>query len=127
MGIRTCKECEEVLRGRTDKRFCNDGCRNAYNNRENSRDSDLLKKINNQLRKNRKILRILLAEEKMLKTNKDKLLTEGFSLKYHTHRIITSKGQEYIFCYEYGYLDLGNDFILIVKSKEKKREINTLA
>lgn len=126
MGIRTCKECEEVLRGRTDKRFCNDGCRNAYNNRENSKDSDILKKINNQLRKNRKILRTLLAEEKMLKTNKSKLLAEGFSLKYHTHRIITLKGQEYIFCYEYGYLDLGNDYILIVKSKEKKREINAL-
>ncbi|MGB7527672.1 hypothetical protein [Sphingobacterium cellulitidis] len=123
MDHRNCKECEQPIKGRTDKRFCNDNCRNAFNNRENSKEYNILKKINTQLRKNRKILSNLLAEEKMIKISKNKLLGEGFSMVYHTHRILTTKGQQYIFCYEYGYLEIGQDYILIVKSKEKKREI----
>jgi hypothetical protein len=50
-------------------------------------------------------------------------LAEGYALDYHTHRICTSKGNEYVFCYEFGYLDLGNDFILIVKSKQKGNKV----
>src|SRR5690606_30224880 len=30
-GERRCEECGKVLRGRSDKRFCNDGCRNNFN------------------------------------------------------------------------------------------------
>ncbi len=118
MTQRNCRECDHPLIGRIDKQFCNDSCRNAYNNRENSKDNDVLKKINNQLKRNRKILKFLLADEKMLKTNKSRLLSEGYAVNYHTHRINTSKGQEYIFCYEYGYLDLGKDLILIVRSNK---------
>jgi len=119
MSTKLCQECEQAIRGRTDKRFCNDSCRNAFNNRANSKENDMLNKINNQLRRNRKILKNILADEKMYKTNKSKLLAEGFAINYHTHRINTSKGHEYIFCYEYGYLDLGHDMILIVKSSQK--------
>jgi len=82
-----------------------------------------MKKINNQLKRNRKILQMILGEEKMYKSNKAKLLAEGYALDYHTHRICTSKGNEYVFCYEFGYLDLGNDFILIVKSKQKENKV----
>lgn len=122
MNSRVCKECKHTLRGRTDKRFCNDSCRNAFNNRENSKENTVLKKINNQLKRNRKILKELLAEEKMHKTNMKKLLAEGFALNYHTHRITTSNGHEYLFCYEYGVLELGEDYILIVKSNNKTNQ-----
>ena len=30
-----CPECEDPIIGRTDKKFCSDGCRNSYNNRVN--------------------------------------------------------------------------------------------
>jgi hypothetical protein len=123
MQVKYCQECEQVLKGRTDKRFCNDSCRNAFNNRVNSKENNLMKKINNQLKRNRKILQMILGEEKMYKSNKAKLLAEGYALDYHTHRICTSKGNEYVFCYEFGYLDLGNDFILIVKSKQKGNKV----
>jgi len=28
---KTCENCGKSLYGRTDKRFCNDNCRNTYN------------------------------------------------------------------------------------------------
>ncbi|WP_156306847.1 hypothetical protein [Sphingobacterium endophyticum] len=123
MNEQICKECGLQLRGRTDKRFCNDSCRNAFNNRINSKENNILKIINKQLKKNRKILKQFLADEKMYKINTHKLLTEGYSFSYHTHRITTAKGHEYIFCYEYGFLELGDDLFLIVKSSQKGKRI----
>ena len=33
--MKTCLECGEKIVGREDKKFCSDGCRNAYNNKIN--------------------------------------------------------------------------------------------
>jgi len=30
--VRKCLHCDHVLKGRTDKKFCDDYCRNTYNN-----------------------------------------------------------------------------------------------
>jgi len=30
--LRHCRHCSKPVKGRTDKKFCSDGCRNAYNN-----------------------------------------------------------------------------------------------
>ena len=38
MQERKCLECGTVLKGRSDKKFCSDYCRNTYNNKVN-RDS----------------------------------------------------------------------------------------
>ena len=53
---KSCLECGRVLMGRADKKFCNDQCRNAYNNNANKESSNLIRKVNNRLRKNYKIL-----------------------------------------------------------------------
>ena len=42
--------------GRIDKKFCSDACRNAYNNKQNKDQTNLMRNINNKLRKNFKIL-----------------------------------------------------------------------
>ena len=34
--MKTCLECGEPILGRSDKKFCSDLCRNAYNNKANS-------------------------------------------------------------------------------------------
>ena len=31
-----CLECNDVLHGRSDKKFCSDACRNTYNNKKKS-------------------------------------------------------------------------------------------
>lgn len=117
MKTKRCVECAELIKGRSDKRYCNDACRSSYNNRLKPVKPNIINKINKQLIKNRKILADLLQEEKLLKVNEDRLLTLGFDLAYHTHDLLTSKGQTYYFIYEYGYLPLENQQYLIVKNK----------
>lgn len=118
MENKLCLECENPVRGRSDKRFCDDSCRNAYNNRRNSEQTVVLRDINRSLRKNRKILQNILGGQKMVKASKEKLTQRGFSFTYLTHFLDTSKGNRYTFVYEYGYLPLENDHFLIVKKKE---------
>src|SRR5690625_7838405 len=49
MEERKCFECEEQLRGRLDKKFCNDSCRNSFNNAKNREKNALIKRTNCEL------------------------------------------------------------------------------
>src|SRR5215203_3510272 len=111
---RSCIFCGNKISGRTDKKFCNDYCRNAYNNQLKSVNSLVVRNINNALLKNRRILETVLGAEKMVRQPKEKLLNQGFSFKYSTHNYTNQKGNVYFFCYEYGYLPLEHDWFLIV-------------
>ncbi len=113
-----CLACNKPLHGRTDKKFCNDYCRNVYNNSLKSMNSGPIRNINNVLLKNRKILSQLLNNEDMAKTTKEKLLQHGFNFKYITHSYTNKKGNVYFFCYEFGYLPLDGDWFLVVKRKD---------
>ena len=120
--IKTCLACGKTLKGRIDKKFCNDYCRNNYNNRQKAKGihSSLVRNINNALLKNRKILEsILPGSEETAKANKEKLQRLGFLFKYMTHSYTTKSGKTYFYCYDYGYLPLENDWYLIVKRKEE--------
>jgi hypothetical protein len=117
---KVCLSCGKNLKGRSDKKFCDDYCRNNYNNLLKADTNNFVRNINNSLRKNRRILEDLLAaKDEMTKTTKDKLLMHGFQFKYFTHTYTNKKGNTYFFCYEYGYLPLENDWYLIVKRKEE--------
>jgi hypothetical protein len=120
METKKCLACEKVIKGRSDKKFCDDYCRNNYNNQLKGDTNNTIRNINNALRKNRRILEELLPEtEKMVKANREKLLQLDFQFKYITHQYTNSKGNIYNFCYEYGYLALENKWFLIVKRKEE--------
>lgn len=115
-----CLYCGSTLKGRADKKFCNDYCRNAYNNQLKSSSNNLVRNINNALSKNRRILEGILPEtEETAKTNKEKLTRLGFQFKYLTHTYTTRSGKTYFYCYDYGYLPLENDWYLVVKRKEE--------
>ncbi len=118
--IKNCLACDKPLKGRADKKFCDDYCRNSYNNQLKSISNNNIRNINNTLGKNRRILETLLPEtEETAKANKEKLQRLGFNFKYITHTYITKTGKTYLYCYEYGYLPLDNDWFLIVKRKEE--------
>ena len=119
VAVRKCLYCDKNLNGRADKKFCNDYCRNAFNNQLKSANSPIVRNINNALIKNRRILEAMLGEEKMVKQPKEKLLNQGFNFKYFTHHYTNQKGNVYVFCYEYGYLPLEHEWFLIVKRKEE--------
>lgn len=116
---RLCISCSKPVKGRTDKKFCDDYCRNNYNNQLKADSSNLVRNINNALGKNRRIMdSLLISGEEMAKTTKDKLLQKGFQFKYITHIYTNKKGNNYFFCYDLGYLPLENDWYLIVRRKE---------
>lgn len=119
---RACLYCSKTLKGRIDKKFCDDYCRNNYNNQQKAKGShsSYVRNINNALLKNRKILESLLPDaEETAKASKEKLMNLGFQFKHLTHIYTTRNGKKYFFCYDYGYLPLDNDWFLIVRKKEE--------
>ncbi len=118
MEKRLCPECGDEIKGRIDKKFCSDMCRNAFNNKVNSDSNNFVRNINNILRKNRRILEETLVGDK-IRVHRQKLIDKGFNFKFITNQTITKNNNCYLFCYEFGYLVLEHDMILIVKKKQE--------
>lgn len=117
---KTCQQCGKTLKGRSDKKFCDDYCRAAHNNDLKSAANNFVRNVNNALGKNRRILESLLTEAKPTASiSKDKLMEKGFVFKYHTHLYTTKDGRTYFFCYEYGYWVQENNWCLVVKRDEE--------
>ncbi|MEM9858773.1 MAG: hypothetical protein AAF843_15550 [Bacteroidota bacterium] len=117
MEAKSCLECGTQIFGRYDKKFCSDQCRNSYNNKLNSDSNNYIRNVNNILRKNRRILLSLNPSGKT-KLHRDKIVEKGFDFNYHTNIYKTKAGATYFFCYEYGYLELDNNWFMLVKRQE---------
>jgi len=111
-------ECGTPLKGRADKKYCDDTCRSTFNNKQNHGDFTVMKKVNGILRKNRGILQEYNPEGKK-KIPKKLLLQCGFDFEHYTSTYTTKEGKTYYFCYEYGYLPLENDYFFLVVKMEK--------
>src|SRR6476646_116391 len=105
---RTCLTCERPIKGRSDKKFCDDYCRSIYNNKVNNDNNPCVRNVNNILRKNRRILEELTPDE-TAKTTRERLMEKGFNFQYLTNTYTNKKGNQYYFCYEFGYMPLDND------------------
>lgn len=115
MQTRECLECQLKLSGRKDQKFCSDYCRNTYNNRLNEDATNYMRRINNILRKNRRILEGLNPTGKRT-VDGILLAEEGFNFHYFTNTYTTRKGATYFFCYDQGYLRTANDqYMLVLK------------
>ena len=117
MEERRCLECGEPLRGRADQKYCNDLCRNAYNNKKLSGSSNFIRKINRILKKNHAILEELNPEDKTT-TLKSILEKKGFNFEYYTNTYTTQAGRVYYFCYDQGYSELEKNKYMLVKKEE---------
>ncbi|MEZ4859469.1 MAG: hypothetical protein R2781_11735 [Flavobacteriaceae bacterium] len=110
----TCPECGNKIIGRADKKFCSDACRNSYNNALNRDSKNLIRTVNNRLRKNHRILEALNTHDKT-KVTKATLYKKGFLFDFFTGIYTTKAGSTYFYVYDQGYLPLDNDFYLLVK------------
>lgn len=119
MEEKKCLECKEKIIGRSDKKFCNDYCRNAYNNKLNVGNKNLVRNINNALKKNYKILCELNTNGKS-KVKKSKMDLKGFNFSLFTSMLTTKTGNQYFYCYDEGYLLLDHDYVLLVKKQQNK-------
>lgn len=117
---KTCLLCGKTFRGRSDKKFCDDYCRSAYNNDQKAVVNNFMRNVNNALGRNRRILENCLGTGmKTANISGEKLLQKGFRFKYHTHIYTAKNGNTYFYCYEYGFMSLGNDRYLVVKREEE--------
>jgi len=114
MKLRSCLECGAEVKGRIDKKFCSDYCRNTYNNKINKDSKNLIRNINNRLRKNYKILTELNSFGKT-KVSRTKLYDKGFDFQLFTSTYTTQKGSTYFYVYNQGYLVLENELVLLIK------------
>ena len=111
----TCQVCGTDLVGRVDKRFCSDHCRALLHNKKRKADAGerMILDINRILRKNRSILKVSSPLGKTT-TRREYLVVQGFDFNFFTHQYRTTKGNIYYFCYDYGYLPLAEEKVLIV-------------
>ena len=110
-----CLECGDKIKGRSDKKFCNDACRSAHHNKKNKIASTPQKTINNLLSKNRRILKDCFEQSEDKTVPKMKLENKGFVFNFYTHLVDTNKGISYKYCYDFGYYPGSDGYIHIAK------------
>ena len=97
-----CRQCGHTLRGRSDKQFCDDSCRNQFNNQLNRGHQLLMRRVHSILRRNKKILEDIRKQGKTC-VPAEMLLREGFSFR-HCTAVETPTGKPQVFyCYDEGY------------------------
>lgn len=120
-SIKVCQTCSKPIKGRTDKKYCNDYCRNSFNNQAHSAHNNYIRQINHLLQKNRRILAAILpVSANRTKTSQAQLLERGFLFQYCTHQVSNKKGNQYHFCYEYGYLAISETCYMVVRRKNQE-------
>lgn len=111
-----CLSCNKSIRGRADKKFCDDHCRSAYHNCRHGQSNNYIRSINHALLRNRRILEELLPQTlTTTRTMRTQLYLRGFHFNYFTHTHTSKKGKVYYFCYDHGYLPLTQDKLVIIR------------
>lgn len=103
--MKICPNCKNEVKGRSDKRFCNPYCKSAYHyQKEIEKEDNLFRIVDKQLKLNRRLLKIYNKAGKAV-VRKEELLEEGFNPNYFTNYWKNQKGEIYLFCYEFGFLE----------------------
>ncbi len=103
-----CLQCQRLLFGRIDKKFCDDGCRNVFHNTRNSGLTSASRRINHHLRGNWTILNELtLHGESSIPS--EELIRYGFAKQYVTSMEVKDGGDILYGLYDFIYtLDVDN-------------------
>jgi len=114
-----CLLCQTPIKsGRSDKKFCDSGCKDAYYNAIKTEEHKEIKKIDIILKRNRRILKKIYnpkKEDKLI--SREVLIKARFEFGFHTHSVITKfKVNEFIFCYDYGYREVEKEKYKVIKS-----------
>lgn len=122
--IRHCIGCQKPVRGRTDKKFCTEYCRNNYHNQLNAAENNMMRNINHVLSRNRKIMQEILGNNlSVAKVSKEQLLMNGFQWRYFTHQQVNNKGNLFTYCYDYGYRIINEQQAILIREVVKKNKL----
>jgi hypothetical protein len=113
---RFCAHCGKEIFGREGKMYCSNYCRNTHNNSINKDVTNLMRNVNNALRKNYKIL-LELNPEDTAKTTFKELKKKKFDFSVYTSVLNAKTGNVYYFVYDKGYQELENNTFLLVNKE----------
>jgi hypothetical protein len=116
METKNCRNCGEILKGRIDKKYCDDTCRSTFHHKKAPEQVNLMRQIHYILLKNRKILAKFFQKQSNPPTiEKRSLLEMGFHFGYHTQTIKKESNSTQFACYDYAYQELNENQILLFK------------
>lgn len=110
----TCLFCGATLHGRSDKKYCDDMCRNNYHHNNKKDTIILVKNTNAILLQNREILRLLSKNNKTL-VKKCELVNRDFDFDKITGVHKTKKNEEYRIVYDYAYRLVNEHEVMLIK------------
>lgn len=116
----TCENCGKPLFGRTDKRFCNDNCRNTYNRQKTLKQlkeaHENLPEIFRIIKRNYEILQDIgatnIKSKKYYRVSREQLMKDGFNFRFCTSACSDRDNAIWKFCFEYGWQEMGGDVLL---------------
>lgn len=114
-----CFYCGKAIKsGRIDKKFCDSGCKDSYNNQRKESERNEIRSIDIVLKKNRRVLKKMYDPKKTdKKFTREELIRQGFEFGFLTHIAITSaKGNEIVFCYDFGFRETSENVFQIYPS-----------
>lgn len=102
-----CQYCGKPIKGRSDKRFCNDDCRNHYNRherQEKTKPHPNTQEIFRIIRKNYILLKALAKPDALSTNYYDETITElGINQNFCTSAHLDADGKLWRYCFDYGW------------------------
>lgn len=114
---RQCHCCMEPLRGRSDKKYCNDACRSHHFHQLHAEERRSMREINRILRRNHRILNEL-SRAASDTGRRESLLRLGFYFDYFTHCKEIEGGMRAYFCYDLGYVVEKGGYYRLIRDEE---------
>ena len=102
---RKCLYCQNPIQGRSDKIYCNVYCKSALQYQKSKQGKSEYSRIDRVLKHNRQILKKYNKAGKSIIRRAD-LVNQGFNPNYFTHYWKSKAGKVYLFCYEFGFLEI---------------------
>lgn len=111
----TCKQCLACFKGRSDKKFCSIRCKNTWHAEQQQTMRNVMAEIDAHLHQNRKILEILMGNATKIELDVHILTQTGFRYEYHTGTHLNNAGNFYRIVYDYKWMDVSDQKILILR------------
>ena len=109
-----CQQCGKPLHGRTDKKFCDSACKNAFNFAQRRDTRDAVKEIDGYLHRNREILAMLMGESRKEMFDRALLTRAKFRWEYMTGLYKNKEGKWYHLVYDYAWMEFSTQQVLVI-------------
>ena len=111
-----CRLCKKIVRGRSDKKFCSNACKNEYHFRLRKSTQGVVTETDKILHRNRPILLECIGKnKKQIRISRTILDKKKFNHSYITGYYINSKEKVYHLIYDFAWMEFSDGSILIIR------------